>query len=288
MLALLAVTRGLEVGKEYTMVRCKMIASIFLIVLTCAFAQQTGSKRPEFAVGSIRPSNSEGRPEVGNFNGRGYGKNATLKMMMATAYQVPAFQISGGPKWVDSDRFDIEARAEDPKTDYIQLRLMMQSLLEDRFRLKLHRETRQSAVYLLVTTKGGPKMTPSTDQATPDATGPSSSPADSPPRGGALMGRGMLMTNAATMSVLAKLLTSELGRPVLDQTNLKSRFDIRLRWTPDAQAAPGPDGTDSDATGTDLPGLFTALREQLGIEVKSGRGPVEFLVIDSAEKPSPN
>jgi uncharacterized protein (TIGR03435 family) len=97
------------------------------------------------------------------------------------------------------------------------------------------------------------------------------------------------MTNAATMAVLAKMLTSELGRPVLDQTNLKSRFDLRLRWTPDALSdSASPDGTgDPDASGTDLPGLFTALREQLGIEVKAARGPVEFLVIDSAEKPSP-
>ncbi len=270
------------------MVRCKVFAPIFLFVSICAFALQTGSGRPEFAVGSIRPSHSEGRPEVGNFNGRGYGKNATLKMIMATAYQVPAFQISGGPKWVDSDRFDIEARAEDPQMGYVQLRLMMQSLLEDRFRLKLHREMRESAVYLLVAIKGGPKMTSSTDQATPDATGPSSSPADGPPRGGAVVGRGMLTANAATMAVLARLLTSELGRSVLDQTNLKGRFDVRLRWTPDDRAAPSQDRTDSDATGADLPGLFTALREQLGIEVKSGHGPVEFLAIDSAEKPSPN
>ncbi len=270
------------------MVRYKMIASIVLAVLTCAFSQQTGGKRPEFAVGSVRRSNSEGRPEVGNFNGRGYGKNTTLKMVMATAYQVPAFQISGGPKWVDSDRFDIEALAEEPKTGYTQLRLMMQFLLEDRFHLKVHRETRESSVYLLVTTKGGPKMTPSSDQKTPDATGPSSSPTDGPPRGGVLMGRGMLIANAATMSVLAKMLTSELGRPALDHTNLTSRFDIRLRWTPDAQPPASPDGIDLGQSGTDLPGLFTALREQLGVEVKLARGPVEFLVIDAAEKPSPN
>lgn len=268
------------------MVRREIVTSFFL--LTAAIAAQTGVNRPEFALGSIHPSNSEARPEVGNFNGRGYGKNATLKMMMATAYQVPAFQISGGPNWVDSERFDIEARAEDPRTGYIQLRLMMQSLLEDRFRLKLHRETRESAVYLLLTTKGGPKMTPSTDQEAPDAAGPSSSPTDGPSRGGALLGRGMLIANAVTMSLLAKLLTSELARPVLDQTKLKSRFDINLRWTPDAQATPGPDGPDSDAAGRDLPGLFTALREQLGIEVKAARRPVEFLVIDSAERPSPN
>jgi uncharacterized protein (TIGR03435 family) len=265
-----------------------MIASIFLPVLTVASPEQTGENRPAFAAGSVRPNNSDVRPEVGNFNGRGYGKNATLKMMMATAYQIPIFQISGGPKWVNADRFDIEARAEDPKTGYIQLRLMMQSLLEDRFHLKLHHETRESSVFLLVTTKGGPKMTPSTDQAAPDATGPAVAPAEDPPRGGVLIGRGMLLANAATMSVLAKILTSELGRPVLDQTNLKSRFDIRLKWTPDAQPAASPDGTDTDPGGTELPGLFTALREQLGVEVKSARGPVDFLVIDSAEKPSPN
>ena len=266
----------------------RMIPSVFLIVLTGAAAQQTRGNRPEFAVGSIRPSNSEGRPEVGNFNGRGYGKNATLKMMMATAYQVPAFQISGGPKWVDSDRFDIEARAGDPKTGYIQLRLMMQSLLEDRFRLKIHRETRESSVYMLATSKRGPKMTPSADQATPDATGPPSSPTEGPPRGTVLLGRGMLTTNAASMSVLAKVLASELGRPVLDQTNLRSRFDIRLRWTPEAQPGANPEGIESGPSGTDLPGLFTALREQLGVEVKAARGSVEFLVIDAAERPSPN
>jgi uncharacterized protein (TIGR03435 family) len=98
----------------------------------------------------------------------------------------------------------------------------------------------------------------------------------------------MLITNAATMSFLAKLLTSELARLVIDQTKLKSRFDINLRWTPDAEATPGPEGADSDAAGLDLPGLFTALREQLGIEVKSARGSVKFLVIDSAERLSPN
>jgi uncharacterized protein (TIGR03435 family) len=270
------------------MVRYKIIALFLLAALTCALAKQSAGKRPEFAVGSVHPSSAEGRPEVGNFNGRGYGKNATLKMMMATAYQVPIFQIFGGPKWVDSDRFDIEARADDPKTGYIQLRLMMQSLLEDRFGLKLHRETRGSSVYILVTSNGGSKMTPSADQITPDATGPSASPEDGPPRGSVLLGRGMLMSNGATMSVLSKVLTSELGRPVLDQTNLKTRFDIRLRWTPDAEPALSTEGIALTASDAEFPGLFTALREQLGIEIKSARAPVEFLVIDAAEKPSPN
>jgi uncharacterized protein (TIGR03435 family) len=253
------------------------------------------SPRPEFAVASIKsstaqgnPANSPGRPEVGNFNGRGYAKDATLKMIMATAWQVPTSRISGGPGWVDSERFDVEGKAEDLKTEYIQLRLMMQSLLEDRFRLRVHRETRASSVYFLVTAKGGVKMNLSADQTSPDETRPSFSPADSPPRGSVLMGPGMLIANAAPMSVLAKVLTPELERPVLDKTNLNGRYDIRLKWMPEIQAPGDAGGPDAAANAADLPGLSTALREQLGLELKADRGPVEFLVIDSAEKPSPN
>jgi uncharacterized protein (TIGR03435 family) len=262
---------------------------LFLVALACAFAQTADRRRPEFAVGSVKPSNSLGRPEVGNFNGRGSGKNATLKMIMASAYQVPISQISGGPAWADSERFDVEGKAEDdPKTGYIQLRLMMQSFLEDRFHLRVHRETRVSSVYFLMTTKGGVKMNLSADQTSPDASGPSSSPADGPPRGSVMMGPGMLMTNAAPMSVLAKVLTPELERPVLDKTDLNGRFDIRLKWMREVQSVGGAGGPDAAASAADLPSLFTVLREQLGLELKAARGPVEFLVIDSAEKPSPN
>ena len=217
--------------------KLKRLVFLLLAVPACAAAQTADRRRPEFAVSSVKPSNSLGRPEVGNFNGRGYAKDATLKMIMATAYQVPLFRISGGPGWAGSERFDVEGKAEDPKTGYLQLRLMMQSLLEDRFHLRVHRETSVSSVYFLVTAKGGAKMNLSADQTSPDASSPSSSPADGPPRGSVMMGAG------------------------------------------------GPDAT---ANAADLPGLFTALREQLGLELKAGRGPVEILVIDSAEKPSPN
>jgi len=187
------------------------LAFLFLVAQACALAQTADHRRPEFAVGSVKPSNSLGSPEVGNFNGRGSGKNATLKMVMATAYQVPIFQISGGPAWTDSERFDVEGKAEDPKTGYVQLRLMMQSLLEDRFHLRVHRETRVSSVYFLKTTKGGVKMNLSADQTSPDASGPSSSPADGPPRGSVMIGPGMLMTNAAPMPVLAKVTYAGAG-----------------------------------------------------------------------------
>jgi uncharacterized protein (TIGR03435 family) len=273
-------------------------------LLGIAIARTAGaqaSPRPEFTVASIKPStalgkpstapgtaNSPGRPEVGNSNGRGHAKDATLKMIMATAWQVPVFQISGGPGWVDSERFDVEARAEDPKTGYIPLRLMMQSLLEDRFRLRVHRESRVSAVYFLVTTRGGVKMNLSADQTSPDETRPPSSPFDGPLRGGALIGPGMLIGNAAPVSLLAKVLTPELERPILDKTNLNGRYDIRLKWMPQLQPRGVAGAPSTAANAADLPGLFTALREQLGLELKADRAPVEFLIIDSAEKPSPN
>jgi uncharacterized protein (TIGR03435 family) len=256
--------------------RWKQAALFLLSTLVC-----TAGGRPEFAVASIKPGNSQSRPEVGNFNGRGYAKNATLKMIMATAYQVPIFQISGGPGWADSDRFDVEGKAEDPKTGYILLRLMMQSLLEDRFHVTVHRETRVSSVFSLVVDKSGLKLKLSADQTSPDASDPAPSPDGRPPRGSVMMAPGMIVANAVSMSVLAKVLTPEMERPVLDRTNLIGRFDIRLKWMPDVYPAGGADASD-------LPTVFTALREQLGLELKSDRGPVEFLVIDSAAKPSPN
>jgi uncharacterized protein (TIGR03435 family) len=271
-----------------------LFGCLFGISLGCIAGAQD-LPRPEFAVASVKPStalgkprNSPGRPEVGNSNGRGHAKDATLKMIMATAYQVPTFQISGGPGWVDSERFDVEARAEDLKTGYSQLRLMMQSLLEDRFRLRVHRETRVSSVYFLVISKGGVKTNLSADQTSPDETLPPSSPFDGPPRGRALMGPGMFIANATPMSVLVKVLTPELARPVIDKTNLNGRYDIRLKWMPEVQPAGVAGGADAAANAADLPGVFTALREQLGLELKPDRGPVEFLVIDFAEKPSPN
>src|SRR3954447_7324839 len=258
-----------------------MHSLMFCVVLTAGLASRLAFSVLNLLLARFGPATPK-RAEVSNFNGRGHAWNATLKAIMTSAYQIPASQISGGPKWVDSDRFDVEAKAEDPATGYIQLRLMMQSLLEDRFRLRLHRETRVSSVYFLVTSKGGARMSRSADQTSPDATGPPSSPADGPPRGSVLMGAGILLANAASMSVLAKVLTPELEHPVLDKTDLNGRYDVRLKWMPEIQSADAPGGRSPATSALDLPGLFTALREQLGLELKAGRGPVEFLRINSA------
>jgi uncharacterized protein (TIGR03435 family) len=244
------------------------------------------SPHPEFAVASIKPSTAQGDPVYGTGNGRGYGENVTLKMLIGLAWQVQQFQIIGGPGWADSDRFEVEGKAEDSRADYAQLRLMVQSLLADRFKLRLHRETRQSSVYALVVAKGGPKIKLSPDQTSPDVVGAPTSPQDGPNRGGILMGPGMLAANAVVLSQFAKVIAPELDRFVIDRTNLAGRFDLRLRWSPESPS--DPERAVIPADPSEALSIFTAVQEQLGLKFEPAKGPVEFLVIDTAEKPSAN
>src|ERR1700730_13817647 len=120
--------------------------------------------RPVFDVASIKSNKANSPLSFGVGEGGGGGKNVTLKILMGLAYRLQQFQISGGPSWVSSDRFDVEGKTENRKADPDQLRLMLQSLLEDRFKLKLHRETKVSSVYALVVGKDGPKIKLSADQ----------------------------------------------------------------------------------------------------------------------------
>ena len=207
---------------------------LVLVIIGLIQAQTAGVTRPEFAVTSVKP-NKTGCCLVGGVgNGGGGGRNVTLKFLLAFAYRIQQFQISGGPKWIGSDRFDVEGKAEDPKTDTDQLRLMLQSLLEDRFKLKLHRETKQSTVYALVVGKGGPKIKLSSDQISPDVNGPAPQGAG-PNRGAMRGGEGILVGNAVTLSWFATYLSPRMDRLIIDKTNLTGRFDIRLRWAPGAE-----------------------------------------------------
>jgi uncharacterized protein (TIGR03435 family) len=137
---------------------------------------------------------------------------------------------------------------------------------------------RESSVYALVVAKGGPKIKLARDQTSADLAGAPASPGDGPNHGGILMAPGMLVANAVPLSRFAKVLAPELDRSVVDRTNLNGRFDIQLRWAPDAREA--PDG--------DFPSIFTAIQEQLGLKLESARGPVEFLIVDQATRPSEN
>jgi len=245
---------------------------------------------PVFEVAAIKLNNSgSGSSSSNTNNGRFTATNVSLKgLMQYEAYGVPASRILGGPKWIDSTRFDIEAKMDDAEAaqlkalDYehgrVQARGMFQQLLADRFQLKVHRETRELPVYALVVTKKGAKLQPAKD--TTGNTGTSSNS----------HGSGVQFTaTGQTVEQLAQSLTSsaahDLGREVIDKTGIEGKYDVSLNWTRDTGAASAsPDGNAQDLG----PSIFTAIQEQLGLKLEPGKGPVQVLVIDHAEMPSEN
>lgn len=191
----------------------------------------------------------------------------TLKSLLVMAYGVRSDQISDGPGWIGSDRFDINAKAEG-SVDHIpehQLHAMLQALLEERFQLKVHYKSQRGTVYALVVGKNGPKF-----QASSEVRKSMSA------RWGA--GRSQFTLKKATMEALAGRLISAVGNPVVDKTDLKGEYDFTVEWTP--EGAPPSD--------SNLPSIFTAVQEQLGLRLEAQKGDVEFLVIDHVERPSAN
>ena len=191
--------------------------------------------------------------------------NEPVKLLFRMAFQLQNAQIAGGPDWLDTGRYDIEAKTGLPeKIKPDQLVPLMQSLLAERFGLKFHRETRELPVYALVVAKDGPKLKPKSE-------GESSG---SNTTGGTNASH--LTATATSMELLAGYIGNRLGRIVRDKTGLSGSYDFKLDWSPDE----GPAST--------LPSLVTALREQLGLRLESQKSPVSVLVIDRLDQPSDN
>ena len=232
-------------------------------------AQTPGSeKRAEFEVVSIKPTAIRDGSHGFDFppGGRFTGRNLTVKNLLRISYALEDYQISGGPSWIVSAGFDIQAKAaastgELPRGQVLQL---VQALLADRFHLAIHGETRQLPIYALVVGKTGPKL-----QAAESGDVPSRS-----------LRMGELITEKMSMTELAKILTFDLKRPVRDETGLKGNFAFTLEWTLGLG--------ESDAGPSSRPSLFTAVQEQLGLKLESAKGPVEILVIDRVEMPTEN
>jgi len=220
-----------------------------------------------FEVASIKPAIPDAFGSSGEDGKNGLLKvyNVNLRRCIRYAYGVPETQILGGPRWVDELRYDITARADQPVAEP-QLLTMLQPLLADRFKLTLHRETRQVAGYILTAAKGGIKAAVSA----PDG------------RLGANGGRGRIDTVGTQVSELIIRLSDLLQQPVVDRTQDTRRFDFHLRWSPDT--APGG----AEPVASDGPSLSTALEEQLGLRLVSQKVLAEVLVIDHAELPSAN
>jgi uncharacterized protein (TIGR03435 family) len=272
----------------------------------------SGTKRPSFEVATVKPNVSgDSRVAIlGQPGGRFVSTGVSLKMLVGFAYRVRDFQISGGPNWITSDRWDIEGRAEEgaiprptgPPDPSVPdpMSLMVQSLIEERFQLKVHRETKEFPVYELVVAKGGSKLKLSEDQSPFRPAERGASPPPPPQRGGPMprgnmrMGRGNLEASGVPLANFIQALSQQLGRTVIDKTELKGLYDIKLQWTPEigqggGPFGPGPGGPEPppppDPSGASI---FTAVQEQLGLKLESAKGPVDVLVIDSVQKPSEN
>ena len=220
-----------------------------------------------FEVASIR-QNRSGSPNTNIrllAGGRFEVVNATLKTLIRNAYDLLGFQLVGGPSWLDTEYYDIEAKTQDPgELTKENLPKLLQSLLADRFRLNTHWETRDGAVYSLTIDHNGPKFGPSTSTAQPGMN-TSKRP-----------GRAKMIGVRQPMSLLASNLGNQLGRYVLDQTGLRGEYDFSLEWDPDQTAE------------SNLPSIFAAVQESLGLKLEATRGPMPVLVIDRAEKASQN
>ena len=224
-------------------------------IIGLAVASALLAQAPKFEVASIRPGIPGERGGVTTGKGRLLVENETLKRCMMGAFSVGPNQIVGGPPWLETDTFYINAKAETPVDDDAVIMAMLRELMKDRFKLESHRESRTIPAYVLGVAKDGPKLEKS-------AGGESST----------LWGRGRITSRVTTIDHCAEVLSRVMDFPVVNQTGLDGVFDLKIEWT----------------TAETGPSIFTALQEQLGLRLTSRKTPVDVVVIDHVEKPTEN
>jgi len=294
-------------------------AGMLAITMSAAVAE-AGTAGPTFEVASVKPSapmvgnrlmvrmqGGPGSPDPGQIT----YTNVALKNVIMAAYNIKGYQVSG-PGWIDNERFDIMAKIPKGATKE-EFQQMLQNLLAERFKLKIHHESKEMPIMALVVGKNGPKLKESPKEEQPPQDTPGGGAAGPPdikmgkdgmpqmrmPAGGRGM---MMMATGAKMKMqagrqstgaIAEMLGNQLGRPVVDQTGLTGLYDYELEYAPDESmrmggipAAPPPDGGGGGAGAPESSGptLMTAIQEQLGLRLESKRGPVDLVVIDSVEK----
>jgi uncharacterized protein (TIGR03435 family) len=233
-----------------------------------------GAQQPAFEVASIKPSNYQGGPlrVTSRVDADGINfSNVTPRLCIQRAYGVKTYQLTG-PEWIDTERYMIVAKAADAVPQE-KILLMLQALLAERFKLAIHREQKEMAVYALVVAKNGPKLKEAKDEGASQVGGDGDE----------------IVFERASMGLLIGVLGRSLDRPVIDDTRLKGLYNFRLGWADDSRprpntaAAGAPEAIDSAA-----PSIFTALQERLGLKLESRKAPVDVLVIDHVERPSEN
>jgi bla regulator protein blaR1 len=264
-------------------------------------AQSQDSPAPAFEVASVKPNKSDSQraPSMILPGGRFTATNNTVRALILNAYGIFTSPdlLSGGPAWIDSEKYDVDAKAgagaipagASGQVLWTKTRLMLRTLLADRFHLAIRRETKEMPVYELVTARNGPKLRKAADQDCAASVTACHGFSGNPAR---------MSGVAVDMSDLALLLSSYAGRTVLDKTGVQGLYDIKLQWNPfgdrapsgeDVPRAPGAEAREGPRPDfSSLPSLFTALEQQLGLKLESRRGPVEVYVIDRVERPSEN
>jgi uncharacterized protein (TIGR03435 family) len=231
-------------------------------------AQGVAGEPHSFEIAPIRPHENPEDPSETNLlpGGRYQGKNVSLRKLMRQALGVDDSQMSGAPSWVDTARYDIEARTESTAIlEVEEFQRLLLTLLKDRFQFRFHRETRERPVYwLVVAGKAGDNLKPNTSESRPTM---------SVNGAGA---RKVLEARAVSMGDFVSLLPRQAGRPVEDHTGLKGHYDVKLEWDQNQSA---------DSI---LPSLYGALQDQLGLRLKPAKGKVDVIAIDHVEKPSDN
>jgi uncharacterized protein (TIGR03435 family) len=260
--------------------------TIFASGLICLQAQTPGGEKEvlAFDVASVKPSDCRQCGSTRAINGGlGYeAQGATLLSLISVAYRADQRQISGGPSWMTTERFDIAAKAARPSTP-AELHSMLRTLLEERFHLTVRHEPRQESVWTLVVAKGGLKM-PLHDPEDKDYP-PIHGQSKRTPGGSVCPG---LQARNVSMDSFVRALTRVMGRAVFDKTGLPARYDLDVIFSGEGARSGGDAGGAGKTANLNCPDAFSALPSQLGLKLEATKGPVDYLIVEHAEHPTAN
>lgn len=273
-----------------------IVAAASLVVVYPSYAQSPTS--PSFDVATVKRSNpNDPRPTAIKFSQDSFSAtNMTLKHLIAIAYHLTYGadnQVSGGPPWIDSEKFDIHAKEDETVSTQLntlsakqqgnEYRVMIQALLVERFKLRVHHETKELPTYMLVVAKNGPKLKPAV--LDPHL------PANIPRSRINVMGNGFLEGHDSDVTLIVKTLSLQPeigGRTIVDKTGLNGKYDFTLKWAPDfATDAPSSQG-EMPSSLDSRPTFFSAVQEQLGLKLVPAKNPIDVIVVDYLDTPSEN
>lgn len=276
------------------------LTTLFAMGVSPAAAQSVPIPHQVFDVATIKPSDANNPPpeSVNVSPDRFQAVGMTLKELIKVAWNLnygADDQVAGGPPWIASTRFDLDAKEDTELASEIaklpaekqgdEVRAMLRDLITQRFQLQLHHETRELSVYELVVAKGGPKLLPAADPSASSKPSDLAGERERPRRWIRFAGVGELEGYSADMETLVTVLGMQPeigGRMVLDKTGLAGNYDFKLKWTPDISLSA------NQAATSPSPSLFTALQEELGLRLNSAKAPIDRIIIDHVSPPSAN